>query len=92
MLPGFTDQHQSDGMDSVVSQSPDSVAITDTPTSSCLELAGVAGSPAFLSQVLNGVIRDAHCMFMQATTHQRFVTKGHGGHERTAEGLSLTAA
>lgn len=79
-------------MDSVVSQSPDSVAITDTPTSSCLELAGVAGSPAFLSQVLNGVIRDAHCRSMQATTHQRHVTKGHGGHERTAEGLSLTAA
>lgn len=59
MLPGFTDQHQSDGMDSVVSQSPDSVAITDTPTSSCLELAGGAGSPAFLSQVLNGV--DSRC-------------------------------
>lgn len=54
MFPGFTDQHQSDGVDSVVSV-PDSVAITDTPTSSCPQLAGVADSPAFLSQVLDGV-------------------------------------
>lgn len=54
MFPGFTDQHQSDGVDSVVSV-PDSVAITDTPMSSCPELAGVADSPAFLSQVLDGV-------------------------------------